>query len=76
MAGNKARIRELLEDLEYHRVMLRVDIRAVRAAVRKCKEIEAQIKALKSEPAEKITRPADWRPAEFDADEFAQDGLF
>lgn len=40
------RLRELKDDLHYHQQMLRVDIRAVRAGIAKCKEIGAQMRKL------------------------------
>ena len=46
MKTNKTLIKELRQELHYHQVMVRVDIRAVKAGIRKCKEIGAKMKEL------------------------------
>jgi hypothetical protein len=46
MKQNKTLIKELRVQLRYHQQMLRVDIRAVRAGVKKCKEIGAKMREL------------------------------
>jgi hypothetical protein len=43
MKQNKTLIKELRVELRYHQQMLRVDIRAVKAGIRKCKEIGARM---------------------------------
>jgi hypothetical protein len=59
--SNKSRLRELREELHYYQEMVRVDIRAVRAGMRKCKEIGAKMIDLQPRPTPQL-RPADWRP--------------
>lgn len=46
MKTNKTLIKELRQELHYHQQMLRVDIRAVKAGIRKCKEIGAKMREL------------------------------
>ena len=48
MKTNKTLIKELRQDLHYHQTMVRVDLRAVRAGVRKCKELGQQMRDLQS----------------------------
>jgi hypothetical protein len=43
---NKTLIKELRQKLRYHQQMNRVDLRAYRAGIRKCKEIAAEMRAL------------------------------
>ena len=45
---NKTLIKELRQNLHYHQMMVRVDLRAVRAGVRKCKELGQQMRDLQS----------------------------
>jgi hypothetical protein len=49
MKKNSTKIKELRVQLRYHQQMLRVDIRAVKAGVRKCKEIGAEMRKLQKE---------------------------
>lgn len=42
------RLRELKADLHYYQQMVRVDVRSLRAGIRKCKEIGAQMRALQN----------------------------
>jgi hypothetical protein len=37
-------IKELRQELRYHQMMVRVDLRAVRAGMKKCKEIAARMR--------------------------------
>lgn len=46
--SNKSEINRLRQELRYHQTMVRVDLRAVRAGVRKCKEIGQQMRDLQS----------------------------
>ena len=48
MKQNKTLIKELRQELRYHQMMNRVDLRAYRAGVRKCKEIAAKMRALQN----------------------------
>ena len=48
MKTNKTLIKELRRELHYQQMMLRVDLRAVKAGVAKCKEIGAKMRALQS----------------------------
>jgi hypothetical protein len=66
MKTNKTLINELREELRYHQTMVRVDIRALRAGIRKCKEIGAKMRALQSTERHLTSRPPEWRPAPFD----------
>jgi hypothetical protein len=75
MKKNKTLINELREELRYHQTMVRVDIRALRAGIRRCKEIGAAMRELQPKPKRHLTpRTADWRPAPFD-DAFSQPDL-
>lgn len=49
MKTNKTLIKELRQELRYHQMMNRVDLRAYRAGVRKCKEIAAKMRELQKE---------------------------
>lgn len=51
MKQNKTIIKELRQELHYQQMMVRVDLRALRAGVRKCKEIAAKMRALQNEQA-------------------------
>jgi hypothetical protein len=44
MKTNKTKIKELRQELRYHQMMVRVDLRAVRAGIAKCKEIAAKMR--------------------------------
>jgi len=44
MKTSKTIIKELRQELHYHQMMVRVDLRAVRAGVTKCKEIAAKMR--------------------------------
>ena len=46
MKQNKTLIKELRVQLRYHQQMLRVDIRAVKAGIKKCKEIGKKMREL------------------------------
>jgi len=46
MKTAKTKIKELRKELRYHQMMVRVDLRAVRAGVAKCKEIAAKMREL------------------------------
>jgi bifunctional ADP-heptose synthase (sugar kinase/adenylyltransferase) len=46
MKTNKTLIKELRVELRYHQQLLRVDIRAVKAGIAKCKEIGAKMREL------------------------------
>lgn len=48
MKQNKTRIKELRQELHYYQEMVRVDLRAVRAGIRKCKELGEQMRALQN----------------------------
>lgn len=48
MKQNKTLIKELRQELRYHQMMNRVDLRAARAGVRKCKELGQQMRDLQS----------------------------
>lgn len=51
--------KDLLESLHYYQTMVRVDIRSLKAGIRKCKEIGAQLRELerqKKTPAKKRSR--------------------
>jgi hypothetical protein len=49
-------LRELRADLHYYQMMVRVDIRALKAGIRKCKEIGAQMRQLQVENTKKGNR--------------------
>jgi hypothetical protein len=42
----QTQIRELRQELRYHQEMVRVDLRALKAGIRKCKEIAAKMREL------------------------------
>lgn len=44
MKKNKTLIKELRKELHYHQMLVRVDIRAMKAGFRKCKEIAAKMR--------------------------------
>ena len=46
MKTNKTLIKELRKELRYHQTMVRVDVSACKAGVRKCKEIAAKMRKL------------------------------
>lgn len=46
MKKNETLIKELRRELWFHQMMNRVDLRAYRAGVRKCKEIAAKMREL------------------------------
>jgi hypothetical protein len=46
MKQPKTQIRELRQELRYHQEMVRVDLRALKAGIRKCKEIAAKMREL------------------------------
>ena len=48
MKKNKTLIKEIRKILHYHQMMVRVDLRAARAGVRKCKELGEQMRLLQS----------------------------
>ena len=48
MKTSKTLIKELRQNLNYHQMMVRVDLNAARAGVRKCKEIAAKMRALQN----------------------------
>lgn len=49
-------LRELRADLRYYQMMVRVDVRALKAGIRKCKEIGAKMRELQAENAKKGNR--------------------
>jgi hypothetical protein len=49
MRKPKTIIKELRQELHYHQMMVRVDIQAVRAGMKKCKEIAAKMREAQSE---------------------------
>lgn len=49
MKTNKTLIKELRQDLHYHQMLIRVDIRALRAGIAKCKEIAAKMRELQKD---------------------------
>lgn len=61
MKQNKTLIKELRQELHYHQMMVRVDLRAVRAGVRKCKEIGAKMRVLQN-GSQPTMRAADLLP--------------
>jgi hypothetical protein len=46
MKTSKTKIKELRQELHFHQMMVRVDLRAARAGVAKCKEIAAKMREL------------------------------
>ena len=50
------RLRELRADLHYYQIMARVDARALKASIRKCKEIGAKMRELQEENNKKGNR--------------------
>lgn len=48
MKQNKTLIKKLRRELHFHQTMLRVDLSAVRAGVRKCKELGQRMRDLQS----------------------------
>lgn len=52
MAKQKT-LKELREDLHYYQMMVRVDYRAARAGVAKCKEIAAKMREIQKEKQDK-----------------------
>ncbi len=48
MKQNKTLIKELRQELHYHQMMVRVDLNAARAGVRRCREIGAKMRALQN----------------------------
>ncbi len=53
------RLRELRADLHYYQQMVRVDIRSLKAGIRKCKEIGAKMRALQNGQAVEHVNAAD-----------------
>jgi hypothetical protein len=49
MKQNKTQIRELRRELHYHQMMVRIDVRAVKAGIAKCKEIAAKMRELQKQ---------------------------
>jgi len=49
MKTNKTLIKEHKQELHYYQMMVRVDINAARAGIRKCKEIAAKMRKLQAE---------------------------
>jgi hypothetical protein len=49
-------LRELRADLHYYQQMARIDERALKATIRKCKEIGAKMRELQEENQKKGTR--------------------
>jgi len=49
MKTNKTLIKELRLQLHYHQMLLRVDLRVVRASIAKCKEIAARMRQLQKD---------------------------
>jgi adenylate kinase len=54
MKTNKTIIRELRQELHHHQMMNRVDLRAYRAGVRKCKEIAARMRELQCQENQRL----------------------
>jgi len=48
MKTNKTLIKELRQELRYHQTMVRVDIRAAKSGMKKCKEIAAKMRVLQA----------------------------
>lgn len=46
MKTTKTLIKELRQELRYHQTMVRVDIRAAKAGMNKCKEIAEKMRSL------------------------------
>ena len=57
MKTNKTLIKELRQELHFHQQMVRVDIRSVKAGIRKCKEIGAKMRQLQQGGASKPADP-------------------
>jgi hypothetical protein len=76
MKKNKTLINELREELRYHQMMVRVDLRTARLGMEKCREIGAAMRALQNPPKPPELRLADWTPEPFDEKAFSQKGLF
>lgn len=53
MKTTRTQIRELKTELHYHQQMVRVDIRAVRAGMAKCRAIAARMRELQLEEINK-----------------------
>jgi len=49
MKTNKTLIKELRHDLHYYQMMVRVDLRVVKAGVAKCKEIAVRMRQLQKD---------------------------
>lgn len=49
MKTPKTQIKELRQELHFYQMMVRVDLRAVKAGVAKCKEIAAKMRKLQNE---------------------------
>lgn len=49
-------MRELRADLHYYQQMVRIDVRALKASIRKCKEIGARMRELQAENQKKGNR--------------------
>ncbi len=49
MKKNKTILKELRQELHYHQMMVRVDLRAARAGVAKCKEIAKKMRKAQNE---------------------------
>lgn len=49
MKQNKTLIKDLRRELRFHQMMVRVDLRAVKAGKEKCKEIAAKMRKLQQE---------------------------
>jgi hypothetical protein len=46
MKKSSTQIRELRRELRYHQMLVRVDLRALKAGIAKCKEIAAKMREL------------------------------
>lgn len=49
-------LRELRADLHYYQQLVRVDVRSLKAGIRKCKEIGAKMRELQAENRKKGNR--------------------
>lgn len=71
---DKSELRALRDELRYYQTMVRVDIRALKAGIRKCHEIGAKMRALQPKPVREL-RPDGWRPQTVTENEARQSEL-
>lgn len=57
--------KKLLEELHYHQTLVRVDLRAARAGMRKCKELGKRLRSLNGNKAQNENQISHFIPIDF-----------